>query len=166
MAVGLRLAAMWGRMASQCHLLRGMRCQSRADPLVRAGPPGPAIRPARLVACKVRKADQGVRPTFGKVSDIWMASCGGLATRLPVICTAAASQGPIANRLQDAIPPHKSHRRACVCHTLGSSLFRNRSSMHPLSCRVPTQAARVAIPSAILHRLSAADPAIACWHAL
>jgi hypothetical protein len=32
-----------------------------------------------------------------------MPSCGGLATRLPVICTAAASQGPIANRPQDAM---------------------------------------------------------------
>jgi hypothetical protein len=59
-----------------------------------------------------------------------MASCGGLATRLPVICTAAASQGPIANRPQDAIldaiPPHKSHRRARVRHTLGFQFLPKR----------------------------------------
>jgi hypothetical protein len=43
--------------------------------------------------------------TFGgpQGHDDRMASCGGLATRLPVICTTAASQGPIANRPQDGI---------------------------------------------------------------
>jgi hypothetical protein len=33
-----------------------------------------------------------------------MASCGGLATRLPARCTQPA--GPIDNRPQDAILPH------------------------------------------------------------
>jgi hypothetical protein len=39
--------------------------------------------------------------------DDRMASCDGLATRLPVICGSAASLGPIANRPQDA--PHSAN---------------------------------------------------------
>jgi hypothetical protein len=56
-------------------------------------------------------------PTF----DVDLEPLSNKARILGGMCSVEiqASQEPIANRPRDAIPPHKSNRRACVCHTLG-----------------------------------------------
>src|SRR5580658_5990663 len=73
---------MWGRMASCGRLAIGL-------PL-----PPENLQARTAVVCGLPPRGAGWHPA------------AGLAIRLPVICTPAASQGPIANRPQDAILPH------------------------------------------------------------
>jgi len=82
------------------------------------------LRPL-LIGLPVARATLEQRLRSLRLAAMWgrMASCGGLATRLPVICTAAASQGPIANRPQDAILPHILQVAPLLCRAPYATYF-------------------------------------------
>jgi len=99
----------WGRRLRPMPLTLQFCIYCGADPLVRAGPPGPAfanrisIRPEERKPTRASAADRGVRPT-AKVSGIGRLRVRGTSTSRPMAC--------LETRRRAGILPHPN----LVCH--------------------------------------------------